>query len=301
MERECKLCNKKYKSYKSWWNHNKKFHDTIENYEKMITDLPINTDNKNVSQDTCKYCKKKLANRHSKWRHEQKCNASNRIEQLELAVAKLTDMLNNTKTHSKVIHKNNKQLNTNTNSNNNINNNTINSNNTMNSNNTINIIKFGSENISEILSKNEIMKIFDSRYLVLEESIKAIHFNKKRPEMKNIYITNLRDDIAHVYNGNNFEAVPKFNILNELINNHLENIELSLENYRDKVPPKTLEVLDKFINKIQDEETIMVDEENNKVYKNYKSYKINKIKLMIYNESGKHKKIFNVIYDKKQK
>ena len=49
----------------------------------------------------------------------------------------------------------------------------------------------------------------------------------------------------------------------------------TIENYRDKVPPKTLEVLDKFINKIQDEETIMIDEENNKVYKNYKSYKIN--------------------------
>ena len=40
--------------------------------------------------------------------------------------------------------------------------------------------------------------------------------------MCNIYITNLRDNILHVYNGNKIEAVCKYSILNEIINNHLE-------------------------------------------------------------------------------
>ena len=45
----------------------------------------------------------------------------------------------------------------------------------------------------------------------------------------------------------------------------------------------------------------MTDENNNKEYKNYKSYKMNEIKLMIYNETGKNTEVIKLKYnDKKQ-
>jgi hypothetical protein len=129
--------------------------------------------------------------------------------------------------------------------------------------------------------------------LCLEESIKHIHFNDKRPEYQNIYITNLHDSIAYVHDGIQFKAVSKFSVLNDLINIHVENIELSLENYKNKLSNKTVEVINKFIDKINDDNSPMIDEISNKKFKNYKLYKINQIKVMIYNET----KVINLIYD----
>ncbi len=41
----------------------------------------------------------------------------------------------------------------------------------------------------------------------LEESIKMVHFNKDRPEFKNIYITNLKDEYAYTYDGSKFNVI----------------------------------------------------------------------------------------------
>ena len=59
----------------------------------------------------------------------------------------------------------------------------------------------------------------------------------------------------------------------------MNNIEVSLEDYKDKLPERTIEILDKLIEKLQDDHTLMVDEENNKEFKNYKVFKINEVKL----------------------
>ena len=66
----------------------------------------------------------------------------------------------------------------------------------------------------------------------------------------------------------------------------MNNIEVSFEDYKDKLPERTIEILDKLIEKLQDEHTLMIDEENNKEFKNYRMFKINEVKLMIYNETG---------------
>ena len=49
----------------------------------------------------------------------------------------------------------------------------------------------------------------------------------------------------------------------------MNNIEVSFEDYKDKLPERTIEILDKLIEKLQDEHTSIVDEENNKEFKKY--------------------------------
>ena len=117
------------------------------------------------------------------------------------------------------------------------------------------------------------------------------HFNESRPEYRNILITNLRDNIAYIYNGNKFEAVQKNSVISDLIDQHINNIEVSLENYKNKLPEKTANIIDKLLQKLEDDETKITDENNNKEYKNFKSYKTNEIKLMIYNESRKNMEV----------
>ena len=198
----------------------------------------------------------------------------------------LLELLKTSKVHPKTLQKINKNLI-------NGNNNTINTGTV----NNIQIVKFGSEDIKSILSDREIKKILNCRYKAIEESIKTVHFNDNRPEYRNIYITNLRDNIAYVYNGNKFEAVQKHSVINQLIDQHMNNIEVSYDDYKDKLPERTVSILDKLIEKLEDEHTKMIDEENNKEFKNYRLFKINEVKLMIYNETGNNTEVIKLKYN----
>ena len=68
MDFNCKKCNKKYSSYQSFWNHNKKYHsDEI---------VKINDQNHNK----CERCSKILSSIQSKWRHMKKCKVIQELE-----------------------------------------------------------------------------------------------------------------------------------------------------------------------------------------------------------------------------
>jgi hypothetical protein len=306
---DCKICNKVYKNKSGKWKHDNKYHTILPQNTTILpqnttilpqnttilpqntTILPQNTTKNNLE---CTYCKKILSRYDSLKRHELICTHKLKYEdnikqdnldkiKEELKKDIMNDILKNCKIHPKTLQKINKQLINNNNINNgNINNGTINN---------IQIVKFGSENIKDLLNEKEIMKIFSSWYNAIEESIKEVHFNDNRPEYRNILITNLRDNIAYVYNGNKFEAVQKNSVISDLIEQHMNNIEVSLENYKNKLPKKTANILDKLLQKLEDDETKITDENNNKEYKNFKSYKTNEIKLMIYNESKKNTEV----------
>jgi len=301
----CDECDKNYKDKTGLWYHNNKYHkqqchQNVTKCNKISTDCyqdvtkcnKISTDNHEINIFECKYCKKNLFNRQSRWRHEQKCINSNNNEIIELKKenaeikSMLAELLKSSKIHPKTLQKINKNLI-------NGNNNTLNSGTV----NNIQIVKFGSEDIKSILSTKEIKNILNCRYKAIEESIKKVHFNDDRPEYRNIYITNLRDNIAYVYNGNKFEAVQKHSIINQLIDQHMNNIEVSLEDYKNKLPERTIEILDKLIEKLQDDHTSMIDEENNKEFKNYRLFKINEVKLMIYNETGNNTEVIKLKYN----
>ena len=304
-DRYCKICAKKYSSYKSLWNHVKKFH--VENKSKSNPKVIHNTSKSNpkvtldipdVNIFTCRYCDKMYKYKQGKYKHEQSCNNkelnddSYKIAKLEKENLEIKNTLNELlklcKIHPKKLQKINNQLIT-------TNNGTIN-----NITNNISIEKFGSEELNKILSQSEILKILDRKMCSLEESIKMIHFNDKRPEYKNIYITNLKDDYAYTYDGNKFSVGLKSCVLAELVDNHIENIEYSAEEYKQKLQPKTIEVLEKFIDKMNNDDEIFIDRGQQKSYPNFKSYNINQIKMMIYNMSDKKTNVVNVICKKNE-
>jgi hypothetical protein len=299
----CELCNKNYNTLSGLWKHNNKYHIIhITQIPQIIPQNPTYIpQNPTLNNLECKKCNKILSRYDSLKRHELKCKnnniTKNELDKMKEEIRKdiMNEIIKNCKIHPKTLQKINNQLvnnNTINNINNNINNGTIN-NKIINN---INIVKFGSENIKEILNEEEIKMILNSRYTAIEESIKKVHFNDDKPEYRNIYITNLRDNIAYVYNGKQFEGVQKHSVINDLIDQHMNNIEVSLETYKDKLSEKSAKVLDKLLEKLNDEETKMKDELNNKEYKNYKLCKINEIKLMIYNETGKNTEVIKLKY-----
>ena len=279
MEYKCELCIKTYSSYKSLWNHNKKFHKphvinesgkrmtNVIDLKKNVINLEENVINLEENKLSCKYCKRHYAARQNRWRHEKICKSKN-INKDQI-----------------IINKPNTQINNNAN---NINNGQI-YNNTTNTNNTTNIIKFGStENIKSILNLKQIMKILDCRLLAVEESIKTIHFNKDLPEYQNIRINNLRSNIALIHDGNTFNVANQYNVINDLINDHVDIITELIEEHRDKLHESTIQKLEQFIEKLDDNYNKMKDVNTNRTFKNYKDYKIDKVKNIIYNESKKN-------------
>jgi hypothetical protein len=278
----CNICKKTYTSYKSLWNHNKKFHteeQSITNHNQSLVQLQTNHNNSSTS---CRYCNKIFSHYNNKWRHEKTCKDKNQI--IIIDKNQYDDLQNKNKELEEKINKLESKINNNIQTNNITNNNNT-------TNNTINnvYVKFPNISYDKILSKKEILKILNKMCLSLEESIKTIHFNDKYPEYNNVYITNLRDNIGHVFNGNQFIAIDKNEMINDLIDSHIYEITTSIDKYKPKLNDKVLNTLENFIEKIEDMSTEFRDYNNNRKYTNYKSYKSNSISKILYNESSKSK------------
>jgi hypothetical protein len=289
----CNICNKNYSSQSSLCNHNKKFHKNkttmvsinsqclVNDSKGFVNDSKgfVNDSKGFVNKNKCTYCDKILSCKQSKSQHQKICKYKNIINNEHLNLKNEINELKNTinillqsnKIHPKTLQK----INTQNNNTQNINN----INNIQNNNVHMSFVQFGNENLSELLSKKEMQQILSQIRLSVEESIKIVHFNDKRPEYKNIFITNMKDNLAYIFNGNKFEVQSKDDILSDLLNNHLGNIECFIddnniqENYNNKN-------LFKFIREINGED-IKHD------MPNYKKYKLDKIKQFIYNHSDK--------------
>ena len=299
----CNICNKFYASHSSLCHHNTKFHKIesntnvtipVTNVTIPVTNVTMSTNNNLLEKkNICEYCNKNFATRHSKSEHKKKScksnpnnnnniNTNNENISFKNEINELKDkinlLLNSNKIHPKTLQKINTQNNNINNTNNNINNiNNINNNinNINNINNNINVtyVKFGNENLSEILSEKEMKKILSHLRLSVEESIKMVHFNNERPQYKNIFITNMQNNLAYIFNGNNFEVKSKEYVLYDLLNNHLNNIESFIEDNNIEETLKNKHLF-KFIRELN----------NNNITKNYN---LNNIKRLIYNNSDK--------------
>ena len=289
----CKTCKKYYSSYQSLWIHNKKFHTKIQHPNNIIQqhNNSIQQHNNIIidSNYICKYCSQIYKHQQSKSRHEKICtrknNDNNKLEKIVNENIEIKNMLKqllekNCKIHPKTLQKINKQLINNTTNNGTINNGPV-------INNTF--VKFGNEQLSSLLTRKDMLNIINKNCLCIEESIKSVHFNKSLPEYNNIFITNMKDTIAYIFDGSKFILTSKDTVINDLYNSHLENIEQFLE--EAVIPENKYSKITKFLATLNDDEKLFIDGcNNNKKYSNYKAYKLVVIKNLIYNESDQ--KIF---------
>ena len=171
-------------------------------------------------------------------------------------------------------------------------NNSINSNNTINNitnNNHFQIIALGKENLLEILTLNEKKEIMKSRFGCLEKIVDIVHCSNYN-QFKNIVITNLKDDFAYKYDDKKkfFVCFNKNELINELVDERLENIkeiydELSTTN---KLDSNTKKLIQDFLNQMEDDKK-HTDDADGSTYLNFKSYKQQKVKILIYNNVDK--------------
>jgi len=276
----CKYCNKKYASYSSRSNHIKKYHkvDVVENVVDVVVEVENMLPNVVIKNNICKKCNKELSDRVSRWKHEKVCKKiiepENKIEQLEnkniqmereiaeykLEMIRLKDLLQKSmKIHPKTLQKINNQLN---------NNGVIN--------NTVNIVQLGNENLIDVLSKSEKRGILNRKAMGINDLVELIHCSGKYKEFMNVYITNLQNTVAYRYDKkiNNFIAVNKNELLDEIIDSRIYDITKFYKEAEKVLDPTTAADIKRIIAKMETDDS-------------FKGLKKEEIKFILYNNKDK--------------
>jgi hypothetical protein len=135
-------------------------------------------------------------------------------------------------------------------------------------NNNINLVAYGSEDFSK-LDKKEILRILQQGYNSTLKLTEVVHFNPKYPEFQNIYITNMKDKYAMMYDGINWTLTMKDDLISKIYEDKKNYIEENLEDFIDSLAPSQKRALDRWVNTAEDDKKIREIKE--------------RIKLLLYN------------------
>ncbi len=311
----CNICNKEYSSQSSLCNHNKKFHQNNNNQVPISSNkVPISSNkvlinsNKILNNYKCRYCDNIYEKVKTRWAHEQKCKIikQNNIEldkeienkkleiilkkeeskilqlKLKLQQADKVDNITLNKLNKMLLKHNNRIKNSIVNSNNN-------SNNTINVQNNFQLVGFGKEEITEVLTNNEKKLIMNSKYGCLEKLIEIVHCGKYN-QFKNVILTNMKDNYMYKYDDTKgcFVLGTKSEIMNSLVDGKLFDLDIIYNELleKNKIDEKTKNCIEDFVNRIQYNDEKFTDIEG-KEHQNYKHYKISEIKLILFNNQDK--------------
>ena len=179
--------------------------------------------------------------------------------------------------------------------NNRIKNSTVNSHNTQNIqniqnvNNNFQLVGFGKEEITELLTNNEKKLIMNSKYGCLEKLIEIVHCGKYS-QFKNVILTNMKDNYMYKYDDAKgcFILGTKSEIMNSLVDGKLFDIDVIYNDLleKNKIDEKTKNCIEDFVNRIHNNDEKFTDIEG-KQHEDYKHYKISEIKLLLFNNQDK--------------
>ena len=306
----CTDCKKEYKCYTTLWNHNRIKHNGVKTVKCCLS-----ISNTKISSETlfkCKNCPKLYKHKQSRYNHEKVCTEIYISVELDIenrriiALEKEQELLqtkkeilelqlkirNADKIGPKTFRALNKILIERSGNNTMTNSNVISNNSNCNTqiihhNYYPNITSIGHENITLALTPADKMQIIDSKRNSLEKIVELVHCGSHN-EFKNIIITNLKDKFAHKYDSKKgfFTAVDKSVLLDELVACRLMDIEAIYDELSsaNKIDKRTKEIIQKFIDQLESGEAYMDDTVR---YANFKAYKTNSIKILLYNNQDK--------------
>jgi len=284
----CKYCNKKFTHRNNRWFHEKKCKIIFdENKQNEIKIAEINS-NKEIKLAEINE-KIKLAEIELKL---AEINSNEKIELKKLEIKKENSIIKQKSNRNPTIKNINKLLQNRIN----MNNSNLNSNNTTNiQNNTVHnhfkIEGFGKENILDVITDKEKKLILNQGCESIEKLIEIVYVGKY-DQFKNILVTNKRENDIYTYDdkSNLYIINDKNLVLNKLVANRLEDVEEIYNEFdeNNKLTDSNRKIMSKFFIKFVDEDKPYIDENaNNKEYKNYNDYKVNKINNILFNNQDK--------------
>ena len=251
----CNICSKNFKQKCHYRNHkNRK--------KKCSKDELINKNNLD-----CKYCDKKFTRKDSVKRHIKfNCKV---LKKQNLERKKIFDKLQELEEENKKLKKENKQLLLNQNihnTTNNINNGTVNN---------ITIIAHGKEDISEIGLKKILLAV-SKGYSTPLKLTEAIHFNPEHPEFHNVYIPNINNSYAMIYDGQDWKLVQKSELIDELYMDKVDYVHDNLEEFCEVLSIYKIRALKRWLKSDENDESCI-----KKIKKDIELLLYNKRKMVV--------------------
>ena len=111
-----------------------------------------------------------------------------------------------------------------------INNGNINNGNIVNGNVNIILVGHGNEDISKI-DKNDIIRALQNGFNSTIKLTETLHFNPKHPEYQNVYISNIKNKYAMMYDGKEWKLIIKEDLINKIYDDKKNYIEENLDEF----------------------------------------------------------------------
>ena len=133
----------------------------------------------------------------------------------------------------------------------------------------INLIGYGKEDLSKI-DKKEILRAIQSGFDSTIKLTETLHFNPRHPEYHNVYISNVKDKYAMMFDGNDWNLTMKDELINKIYVDKKNYIEENLDKFIDSLSLSRKKALERWI---------ATDDDDNRINKIK-----NEIKLLLYNK-----------------
>ena len=194
----------------------------------------------------CQYCERNFNFKQSYYRHMKTCKVKREIDNEKNEMNKLVDLLNNQlKDKDRKIDELIKKSGT-----------TNITYNQQNINNNIKLLGYRKTDISHLSDKDFISCISHSNFCI-PHLIKKIHFDPDKPENHNIYISNIKNNYAMIYDGDKWNLTNKDDLINEILEEKEIIIEEKLEEWLEK-GKQYPEIMKKFTRYLEKKENDVV-------------------------------------------
>lgn len=227
---------------------------------------------------SCRYCDDRFTTSNSMYRHmKHNCKVKKREDIMRDEIYERLLLLENSnkrleKSNEKIMAENEKLKNKVTRMERKIKSKTITNNGTLNINNgvinNITLVAYGSEDMSKI-GRKEILQILKKGYNSTVHLTEAIHFNPKYPEYNNVYITNMKDKYAMMYDGDKWTLTMKESLIDKIYEHKRNYIEANIDDYLNSLRQSDIRSLNRWLDTEDDDFKIKLIKE--------------KIKLLLYN------------------
>ena len=177
----------------------------------------------------CKYCEKNYSTSSNLSKHLKKCNDKIKTDEANFHMQELVKVLNEQKEklnkYDLELEEKNKQINELIKKSG-INNSTI----TQNIQNNIKLLAYDKTDISDLTDK-DFMKCFNHNNMCVPHLVKRIHFNPKKPENHNVFISNLKSGYIMIYDGKKWNTYNRDEIVDDIFDDKHDILEQKIEEW----------------------------------------------------------------------